>query len=179
MKWNYEYRNSSGRNTSLYRQHLSLYSHYGYKGRYFADLNIVASPLTVWLQPKDGLCHQRSQPHGDFLKKTLKDNKYINFLKLRASFGVINTDNIPGDGYWLQTYKSNGTYSFAETYTKLDDGGWTMGQLASLNSVHEKALKYNFGLDASLFNSLDVTFDTYYQRRKDIWVDGDGQYSSV
>lgn len=180
LKWNYEYRNSSGRNTSLYRQHLSLYSHYGYKGRYFADLNIVASasnrlaPAQRWaVSPTISAAWVLSKE--DFLK----DNKYINFLKLRASFGVINTDNIPGDGYWLQTYKSNGTYSFAETYTKLDDGGWTMGQLASLNSVHEKALKYNFGLDASLFNSLDVTFDTYYQRRKDIWVDGDGQYSSV
>ena len=31
---------------------------------------------------------------------------------------------------------------------------------------HEKAYKYNVGVDAVLFNGLDVTAEGYYQRRK-------------
>ena len=48
-----------------------------------------------------------------------------------------------------------------------------------MNSTHEKAYKYNFGLDASMFNGLDVSFDAYYERRSDIWVSSSGHYSSV
>lgn len=48
-----------------------------------------------------------------------------------------------------------------------------------MNSTHEKAYKYNLGLDASMFNGLDVSFDAYYERRSDIWVSSSGHYSSV
>nr|WP_320947082.1 SusC/RagA family TonB-linked outer membrane protein [Bacteroides intestinalis] len=180
LKWNYEYRNYQGKGHSLYRQHLSFYTHYGYKNRYFADFSIVgaasnrlapgkkwaASPVVsaAWVLSKENF---------------MKNISFVDFLKLRASFGIISTDNIPGDGYWLQTYNSSGSYSFGDTYSKLDAGGWTMGQLASLNSTHEKAYKYNLGLDATLFGNFDLTFDAYYQRRKDIWVDGKGKYSSI
>ena len=51
--------------------------------------------------------------------------------------------------------------------------------MASLNSTHEKAYKYNFGVDATLFNGLNLMIDGYYQRRSDIWVSSSGQYSSV
>ena len=40
----------------------------------------------------------------------IRDSSWINFIKLRASFGVINTDRLPLDddnevtNYWEQTY---------------------------------------------------------------------------
>ena len=40
-------------------------------------------------------------------------------------------------------------------------------------------MKYNLGVDATLFKGLDVTVEGYYQRRKDIWVSSDGAYSEV
>ena len=52
-------------------------------------------------------------------------------------------------------------------------------RLATTNSTHEKAYKYNVGIDATLFKGLNLTVEGYYQRRKDIWVSSEGQYSSV
>lgn len=180
LKWNYEFRNTQGRNTSVYRQHLSFYTHYGYKGRYYADVSVVGAASNR-LAPGHKWAVSPTVSAAWVLSKEsfMKNVSFIDFLKLRASFGIINTDNVPGDSYWLQTYKSSGSYSFTDKYTKLEAGGWTMGQLASLNSTHEKAYKYNIGLDATLFASLDLTADAYYQRRKDIWVDGEGKYSSI
>ena len=105
-------------------------------------------------------------------------------MKLRASFGVINTDRLPLDddsevtNYWEQTYGGGGYYPFDTNYS-VGTQSWSLGRLASLNSTHEKAYKYNLGLDASMFNGLDVSFDAYYERRSDIWVSSSGHYSSV
>ncbi len=187
LKWSYEYRNYDGRNNSLYRQNLSFYTHYGYKDRYFVDLNVIGSASNR-LAPGHKWAVSPTVSAAWVLSKEdfMKDASFVNFLKLRASFGIINTDEIPRNkddvmqyGYWQQTYNSSGLYSFTETYTALNAGSWTLGRLASTNITNEKAYKYNIGLDATLFNSLDLTVDGYYNRRSNIWVDGSGKYSSV
>jgi hypothetical protein len=80
--------------------------------------------------------------------------------------------------YWEQTYGGGSYYPFDTNYS-VGTQSWSLGRLASLNSTHEKAYKYNFGIDATLFKGLNVTFDTYYERRTDIWVSSTGKYSSV
>lgn len=185
LKWDYEYRNTKGTDQTWYRQNASFYTHYGYKDKYFADLNVVASasnklaPGHQWsISPTVGLAWVMSK------ENFMKDLSWINFMKLRASFGVINTDRLPLDddsevtNYWEQTYGGGGYYPFDTNYS-VGTQSWSLGRLASLNSTHEKAYKYNFGLDASMFNGLDVSFDAYYERRSDIWVSSSGHYSSV
>lgn len=185
LKWDYEYRNTKGTDQTWYRQNASFYTHYGYKDKYFADLSIVASasnklaPGHRWsISPTVGLAWVMSK------EKFMKDLSWINFLKLRASFGVINTDRLPLDdddevtNYWEQTYGGGSYYPFDTNYS-VGTQSWSLGRLASLNSTHEKAYKYNFGLDASIFNGLDLSFDAYYERRSDIWVSSSGHYSSV
>ena len=71
-----------------------------------------------------------------------------------------------------------GTYRFDSSYD-YGFGSWKLSKLAALNSTHEKAYKYNAGIDATLFGGLDFTLDGYYQRRSDIWVGTDGKYSDV
>lgn len=185
LKWDYEYRNTKGTDQTWYRQNASFYTHYGYKDKYFADLSVVASasnklaPGHQWsISPTVGLAWVMSK------ENFMKDLSWINFMKLRASFGVINTDRLPLDddsevtNYWEQTYGGGGYYPFDTNYS-VGTQSWSLGRLASLNSTHEKAYKYNFGLDASMFNGLDVSFDAYYERRSDIWVSSSGHYSSV
>ena len=185
LKWDYEYRNTKGTDQTWYRQKASFYTHYGYKDKYFADLSVVASasnklaPGHQWsISPTVGLAWVMSK------ENFMKDLSWINFMKLRASFGVINTDRLPLDddsevtNYWEQTYGGGGYYPFDTNYS-VGTQSWSLGRLASLNSTHEKAYKYNFGLDASMFNGLDVSFDAYYERRSDIWVSSSGHYSSV
>lgn len=185
LKWDYEYRNTKGTDQTWYRQNTSFYTHYGYKDKYFADLNLVASasnklaPGHQWsISPTVGLAWVMSK------ENFMKDLSWINFMKLRASFGVIHTDRLPLDddsevtNYWEQTYGGGGYYPFDTNYS-VGTQSWSLGRLASLNSTHEKAYKYNFGLDAGMFNGLDVSFDAYYERRSDIWVSSSGHYSSV
>ena len=115
----------------------------------------------------------------------MKNVSWIDFLKLRASFGVINADYLPRDGsdtvynYWDQIYTTTGTmYRFDSGYNAVF-GSTYISRLATANSTHEKAYKYNVGIDATLFKGLNLTLEGYYQSRKDIWVSSAGQYSEV
>ena len=80
--------------------------------------------------------------------------------------------------YWEQTYGGGSYYPFDTNYS-VGTTSWSIGRLASINSLHEKGYKYNFGIDASLFHGLNFTLDAYYERRSDIWVSSAGHYSSV
>ncbi|MDO4163234.1 MAG: SusC/RagA family TonB-linked outer membrane protein [Bacteroides sp.] len=179
LKYDYEYRNTEGVNETYYRNNFSLYGHYGYKNRYFADLTVMASgsnklaPGSKWaVSPTLGLAWVASE------EKALKDVSWIDFLKVRASAGVINTDYIPTEYYWQQNYESASYYPFDTSYS-INTDSWALGQLASTSNRHEKAYKYNFGFDATLFKGLDLTADAYYERRSDIWVSSEGNYSTV
>ncbi len=186
FKWDYEYRDSYGLNTTIYRQNVSWYNHVGFSNRYYLDLALVGSASSL-LAPGHKWAFSPTISAAWVLseEKWLKDVSWVNFLKLRASFGVINVDYLPKDGsttvydYWDQIYTTTGTqYKFNSSYDS-EFGSTIIGRLATANSTHEKAYKYNVGVDAVLFNGLDVTAEGYYQRRKDIWVSSEGKYTDV
>ena len=183
LKWDYEYQDATGLNTTIYRQNFSWWSHYGYKSRYWLDLALVGSgssrlaPGTKWsFSPTVSAAWVISK------EKFMEKADWLNLLKLRASFGIINADYLPGDDIWTyydqQYVTTGGTYPFTSSWTS-EFGRTYLDRLATENPTHEKAYKYNVGLDASLFNSLNVTFDAYYQRRTDIWVSSEGKYTEV
>lgn len=186
LKWEYEYRDTYGLNTTIYRQNASWYTHYGYNSRYYLDLALVGSASSLlapghkWaLSPTVSAAWVLSEE--DFMK----DVSWVNFLKLRGSWGIINADYLPKDdddtvnNYWDQIYTLTGvTYPFNSGYDS-SFGSTAISRLATLNSSREKAIKYNLGVDATLFKGLNVTVDGYYQRRKNIWVSGKGAYSDV
>lgn len=186
MKWDYEYRDTYGTNTTIYRQNLSWFTHYGYKNRYYLDLALVGSASSL-LAPGHKWAFSPTVSAAWVLseEKFMKNVSWVDFLKLRASWGIINADYLPKDGsntvydYWDQIYSITGvTYPFEDNYGT-DFGSASISRLASINSTHEKAVKYNVGLDATLFKGLNLTVEGYYQRRKDIWVSSSGKYSSV
>ena len=186
LKWDYEYRDTYGLNTTIYRQNVSWYTHLGYDKRYYLDLALVGSQSSL-LAPGHKWAFSPTVSAAWVLSEEdfLKDVSWIDFLKLRASFGVINADYLPKDGsttinnYWDQIYTTTGTmYRFDEGYGSAF-GSTYISRLATANSTHEKAFKYNVGIDATLFKGLNLTVDGYYQRRKDIWVASSGQYSEV
>lgn len=183
LKWDFEHLDPEGVNNSIYRQNFTWWTHYGFKNRYFADLALVESgssrlaPDTKWnFSPTFSAAWVISRD------KFMEDTDWIDFLKLRASAGIINADYLPGDNVWsyyTQQYTTSGTmYPF--------DSGWgsgfgttSLGQLATASPSHEKAYKYNVGVDAKLFGSLNVTLDLYKQHRTNIWVSATGKYSDV
>lgn len=182
LKWDYENEEETGYNTTIYRQNFSWFNHYGYKDRYFADLTFVYSgssrlaPSTKWsLSPTISGAWIISK------ENFMKNISWVDFLKLRASFGVINQDLLPNNTwtYYIQQYQvSGGTYPFNSGWGS-DFGRAYLDRLATNNPSHEKAYKYNVGIDATLFKGLNVTLDGYYQRRSDIWVEASGKYTAV
>ena len=178
LMYTYKYDNTNGVNVTWYTQNAAWYTHYGYNNRYFADFTLTTSasnrldPDSRWgLAPTLGLAWVIS--NENFMKK----QNIIDFMKLRASFGIIQTDNIPSNGYWNTTVGGASGYPIQENFN--GDGGWAEGRLPSLNGTTEKAYKYNLGLDVSMLKGLTLTVDGFYERRSDIWVSAAGRNSSV
>ena len=178
LLYTYKYDNAKGINNTFYRQNAGWYTHYGFKNRYFADVTLMASASNLlapdhrWnVSPTVGLAWLISN------EKFMQSQNVVDFLKLRASFGMLNTDNIPGNGYWNETVGGGNGYPINNNFG--GDGGWHEGRLASVNGTTEKAYKYNAGVDATLFKGLTLTVDGFYERRSDIWVSSDGQNSAV
>lgn len=183
LKWDYENNDPNGVNNTVNRQNITWWSHYGYMNRYFVDLALVESgssrlaPGTKWaFSPTLSAAWVISK------EKFMENVEWVNFLKLRGSAGIINVDNLPGDevwSYYAQQYgTSGGTYPF--------DSGWNssfgrsyLERVATTNLSHEKAYKYNVGMDAKLFGCLDVTLDLWKEHRTNIWVTSEGKYSEI
>ena len=178
LLYTYKYDNAKGINNTFYRQNAGWYTHYGFKNRYFADFTLMASASNLlapdhrWnVSPTVGLAWLISN------EKFMQSQNVVDFLKLLASFGMLNTDNNPGNGYWNETVGGGNGYPINNNFG--GDGGWHEGRLASVNGTTEKAYKYNAGVDATLFKGLTLTVDGFYERRSDIWVSSDGQNSAV
>ena len=187
LKWDYEYQNTTGSTGyTVYRHNISWLGHYGYDNRYIGEVALVYSgsnrlaPGTKWnLSPTFSAAWVASN------ESFMKDVKWINFLKLRASYGIINADYLPGDNVWnyyvlsySQASSNTGSYPFGAGYDYVYANS-TLGLLPTADPKHEKAQKFNIGIDATLFGGLNVEIDYYSQVRKDIWRDGSGAYSDV
>lgn len=187
LKWDYEYQNTTGStNQTIYRQNISWLGHYGYDNRYIGEVALVYSgsnrlaPGTKWnLSPTFSAAWVASN------EKFMKDINWVNFLKLRASWGIINADYLPGDNVWnyyaksySQATSATGSYPFGAGYDVVY-ANTTLGLLPTANPSHEKAYKFNIGIDATLFNGLNVQLDYYIQNRRDIWVAGTGAYTKL
>ncbi len=186
LRWEYEYKDAFGLNTTVYRQNVSWYTHYGFDKRYYVDLALVGSESSL-LAPGHKWAFSPTVSAAWVLSEEnfMKNVSWIDFLKLRASFGIINVDYLPKDGddttydYWTQIYATSGTRFIFDNSFDSDFGMTEMSRLASTNYTHEKAYKYNVGIDATLFKGLNLSVDGYYQRRKDIWVTSEGKYTAV
>ena len=187
LKWDYEYQNTTGSTGyTVYRHNISWLGHYGFDNRYIAEVALVYSgsnrlaPGTKWnLSPTFSAAWVASN------ESFLKNVKGIDFLKFRASFGIINADYLPGDNVWNYYAKSyaqgssnTGSYPFGSGYDYVY-ANTTLGLLPTANPSHEKAQKFNIGIDATLFGGLNVELDYYMQQRKDIWVEGTGAYTAL
>lgn len=186
LRWDYEFNDIMKTNCTIYRQNASWFTHYGFGKRYYADFSLVASgsnklaPGHKWaVSPTFSAAWVLSN------EKFMKNVSWVNFLKLRASAGVVNMDMLPNEEndspawtYYLQGYSDSGpSYIFGSNYEA--SSGRTMGALASTNIKHEKAYMYNVGLETRLFEGLNLTLEGFKNHRTDIWVSGGGSYSNI
>lgn len=97
--------------------------------------------------------------------------KYVSFLKLRGSYGLVGSDQLSEDaGHYL--YVDNVILSGGAYHTGYDgeftNAGPGFNTFAIEGATWERVNKLDIGVDLELFNQLNVTFDYFYDRRHKI-----------
>ena len=106
----------------------------------------------------------------------MKKASWIDFLKVRASYGLVGSDNVSSRFPYLAFYGGGSGYHFGNNFGT-EVGGTSEGNLANENLTWEKARKLNVGIDFTTLNQrLALTVDAFYEYRFDIITDmnGDG-----
>lgn len=97
----------------------------------------------------------------------LNNVSFIDYLKIRGSYGLTGNDNIGGTRYmYFQDYVGRGNYFFGTANTSTGSIG--EGQIANKDVTWEKQKQINFGLEATILKRIDVSLDIYKQNRYDI-----------
>ena len=103
----------------------------------------------------------------EFMKKA----SWIDFLKVRASYGLVGSDNVSSRFPYLAFYGGGSGYDFGNNFGT-NVGGTSEGNLANANLTWEKARKLNVGIDFTTLNQrLALTIDAFDEYRFDIITD--------
>jgi tonB-linked outer membrane protein, susC/ragA family len=99
----------------------------------------------------------------------------VDYLKLRASYGLVGNDQIGGDRFlYLSLWQSADDGQFGYPNPTGGGGGVNEKRTGNESLTWEKAKKFNFGVDTRLFRSqLELTADVFYERRSNILTNVD------
>jgi TonB-linked SusC/RagA family outer membrane protein len=96
----------------------------------------------------------------------LEDSSFFDFLKLRASYGILGNDRIAGFAF-VSTLDGEATYVFDGTRAF----GQAAGRIANPEIRWEQQKTFDIGLDTRFGNNkFDVTMDYYIRRTEDLLV---------
>ncbi|MBU3681851.1 MAG: TonB-dependent receptor [Flavobacterium sp.] len=142
---------------------------YDYSGKYLFS-GMLRRDSSTKFGPDNAVAYFPSATAGWIASKEgfMDDFKAINFMKVRASYGVLGNDKIPSNGY-VGYLNGEGVYVFDNTITT----GVAIGALANPGLKWENARKFDVGVDLKfLSNKLDVTYDYFIETREDLLIAG-------
>ncbi|MFT4093928.1 MAG: TonB-dependent receptor [Niabella sp.] len=102
-------------------------------------------------------------------EKFFKENiQFIDYLKLKGSYGLVGYDKITGyDFLYTQTYSTGKTYNFGEVSTNYS--GLYEGTLGNDQITWEKEKKLDIGIETKVLNNkLSISADYFINERFDI-----------
>ena len=152
---------------------------YAYKKRYMVDLNAGYNGSENFAPDKRfGFFPAVSAGWILSEEKFMKKQKVIDFLKLRASYGIVGNDKMENARFLYMA----GAWSGYNTVAK-GQGSWQFGidggtgllpdakenTMGNPDVTWEKVAKQNYGIDLKMFDSrLSLTADVFFEKRKDI-----------
>ena len=152
---------------------------YAYKKRYMVDLNAGYNGSENFAPDKRfGFFPAVSAGWILSEEKFMKKQKVIDFLKLRASYGIVGNDKVENARFLYMA----GAWSGYNTVAK-GQGSWQFGKdggtgllpdakentMGNPDVTWEKVAKQNYGIDLKMFDSrLSLTADVFFEKRKDI-----------
>ncbi|GAB3754330.1 TonB-dependent receptor [Spirosoma pomorum] len=92
-------------------------------------------------------------------------NKVVNFMKVRAGYGVVGNDNI-GDFAYLSTIGSGRNYTIGSSGSYII--GYSPNAPANPDLKWEQTSQTNVGIDATLFNNVNITLEWFRKKTTDI-----------
>lgn len=153
---------------------------YNWKKRYMIDVNAGYNGSENF-SPKKRYGFFPATSVGWFISEEefMKNVKFINSLKLRASYGIVGNDkHVYGNRFLYLPGSWNGNNSVLGWYGSYQFGKDPSNTLlpdAKENTIGnpevtwEKVGKQNYGIDMTMFNNqLSITADVFFERRKDI-----------
>ena len=142
---------------------------YDYKGRYLLS-GIIRRDGTLKFGPENKVAIFPSVLAGWIAsdESFLKDSKHINFLKFRASYGLLGNDQI-GDFLYRSLLSGEATYVFNNALSN----GTAVGTVPNPFVKWEADTKFDVGLDMKIFNNkIDITTDFFQNTRNDLLIPG-------
>lgn len=158
------YYNSEKRNNVLQTDidsHLAFQLAYDYKKKLFIDFSgsyVHSIKLPEGnrggLSPTAGIAYVVSE------ESFLKESNFVNYLKLKASGGIIKSDK-GINGYYLygEDYSNDGTFNWADGQSSNRRQGISQG--ANPNLGYEERVDLNIGFESYLMNSLWIEFNYF------------------
>ncbi len=147
---------------------------YSYKDRYFGEFNFgyngsenFAPGKRFGFFPSIAVGYMISNENfWEPVKET------VNMLKFKVSYGKIGNDQIGGSRRFAYNSTVNTSASgFTFGTTPIAIGGITTGEVGNSNVQWEEALKFNAGVEMTLFNDLSVQFDYFSDQRSGIFIE--------
>ena len=147
---------------------------YGYKDKYLVDFSAGYNGSENFAPGKTryGFFPSASVGWVASEEKFMKKVGFVDFLKLRASIGLVGNDQGQSTRFMYMegTWNEQGSYYFGVN----NSGGvprYELGTPGNLGITWEKALKSNIGLDMDLFGKrLHFSGDIFNERRTNILV---------
>ncbi|WP_405269611.1 SusC/RagA family TonB-linked outer membrane protein [Cellulophaga sp. Ld12] len=154
------------RSNRLYDSRLLSYfarMQYNYKGKYLLSAVVRRDGSTAF-GPDNKFGYFPSGSLGWVVSDEdfFKENNVLSFVKLRASYGVLGNDRIPGFGF-VSLLSGEGTYVFDNELVF----GQAVGRVSNPEIQWEEQTTLDIGLDAKLFNNtINITAD-YFNKQTD------------
>lgn len=167
----------NGQYNTFLHQNMIASANYSYKDRYFVDGVLSYSGSSILPQGnRFGFFPAISAGWVINREDFLKNSKAIDYLKLRASWGM-SGNNIMAANLSEQAFNAGGGYFFNNNNAAAS--GIREGRLATAGLTYENSTKTNIGIDLSLFKKLSATIDAFYDNRTDILVSTSGAIPST
>lgn len=140
---------------------------YDYKGKYLFS-GVIRRDGSSKFGPQNKFGWFPSGSVGWILSNEdfLSDSNFVNFLKLRASYGILGNDRIP-DFRYASTLSGEGTYVFDNMLFN----GTALGAVGNPQIRWEEQKSFDIGVDAKFIdNKLDITADYFNRKTEDLLV---------
>lgn len=156
-----------GRENPYNMQSVNTRLHYGYKSRFYADLTASYGGTEAFAEGnRFGLFPAMSVGYVLVDQNLKQTSGIINYLKARASAGMVGSSNIGTRFAYRELYVNGASYYFGNTNAAA--GTITEGTIANPLLSFEKSFQYDLGFEARLFSQLDFSLNVFRQDRKDI-----------